>query len=150
MFSLYHRVSPHAVGMLLIDKTTFLPSCLAVSAGGRWVACYLKHDVISLWNPSNETVPRSWVALDIDITRNRRSITFSPDGRQLLALCSRQTFVWNVEDGGRVIAGTQARAFIAVAWSPGFIATVSEIGTISLWRASSSQPPAPCFRVAVI
>ena len=72
--------------------------------------------------------------------RNRRSITFSPDGRQLLALCPRQTFVWNVEDGGRVIAGSQARAFTAAAWSPDFVATVSEIGTISLWRASSSQP----------
>ncbi|TBU54949.1 hypothetical protein BD310DRAFT_721060 [Dichomitus squalens] len=76
----------------LIDKSGFMPkSSLVVSIGGRWVACYVGHDVISLWSPLDEAGLRNWVALDVELAP--RSIIFSPNGRQLLVLCSRQTFM---------------------------------------------------------
>jgi WD40 repeat protein len=67
------------------------PTCIAVTANGKWIATGTREGDVTLWDGRTTRAPRSLPNHQSEVGQ----IVFSPDGSQLITICDDSATVWD-------------------------------------------------------
>jgi WD40 repeat protein len=114
-------------------------NCIAWSPDGTRIVAAGEGGVIRVWSPSGPAI-RTLTA-----NQNVRSVTFSPDGRQLAVSCNLPAFVFDTFTGKKKATLEKIGPYAQFAWSPDGT-RIGPTDKFGFWNAETgavTEPTAP-------